>query len=87
MEILKYIVLSLVIISELIILFFAGKSGRFIKVLFLNAIIGIIAVVVVNVTSKYTNCYIPINLFTVVFPSTFGIPAVIGIVLLKFIFL
>ena len=87
MEIFKCIVLSLIILSELIILFFAGKSGEFFKVLFLNALIGIIAVVVVNVTSKYTNCYIPINLYTVFFPSSFGIPAVIGLILLKLIFL
>jgi hypothetical protein len=87
MEIFKNIVLSLFVISEFIILFFAGKSRRFFKVLLLNTVISIASIAIVNLTYKYTNCYIPINLYSIIFSSGLGVPAVIGLVIFKFIFL
>ena len=80
-------IIGILIICELVILYFALKKGGLFKIIFLNALLGILAVAAINLTEKYTGCYIPINAYTVFFPSAFGLPAVIGLVLLKFIFL
>ena len=87
MEIIKNLILVILIISELFCLYYSIKKGGFLKVVFLNALLGILTMIAVNLSTEYTNCYIPINLYTVIFPCTFGVPAVIGLVLLKFIFL
>ena len=74
-------------ISVLMILFFAIKSKKFLSSLFINAFLGIGAVVVINITSKYSGVSIPINEFSVLASGVLGVPAVFGLLILNLIFI
>ena len=87
MEIIKYILISVLILSELIIIYFAIKSKKFLRTLFLNAFLGIIAIIIVNLTKKYSGVYIPVNYYTLGIGSILSIPGVIGILICNFIFI
>lgn len=76
-------VLSVCLLAVLIICL---KSGRFIKSLFLNAIIGILVLVAINLLSRYTGIKIPVNEYTVPFCALCGIPGIILFIMLPIIF-
>lgn len=85
MQIFKYGAIGIISFFALAILFFALKSRRPLRFLLLNAIIGIIAMIVVNTASQFTGVYIPVNRFSVSGVSVFGVPAVIGLIILQII--
>jgi len=87
MEIIKYILISVLILSELIIIYFAIKSKKFLRTLFLNAFLGIIAIIIINLTKKYSGVHIPMNYYTLGTGSILSIPGVIGILICNFIFI
>lgn len=62
------------------------KSHRFVKSVFLNAILGFAAVAAINLTQKFTGVHIPLNYFTVSGSGIFGLPAVCATVLVQIIF-
>lgn len=70
-----------------IILVYSLVSRKPFKTLLLNAFLGVMALAVVNLTSKYTGAFIPLNEYTAVGSSVLGLPAVCGFLLLKFIFI
>lgn len=61
------------------------KSHKIIKSIFLNALLGFTAIVLVNVTQKFTGVHIPLNWYTVGGSGVFGLPAVCGIILAQII--
>ncbi len=85
MKFLFYFLGSILIICSLIILYFAFKSKKPIKFLFLNAFSGVIIIAMLYLTKKYTGVFIPINQYTVVGSSVFGIPSTICFLILNFI--
>ena len=87
LENLKICVIILISVSALFILIFALLSKKPFKTLFLNILIGIIVFILINLTSKYSGVRIPINIYTVLGSSVLGLPAVIGFLILPFIFL
>ena len=86
MEILKYITISLLSLSAFIIFCFAVKSKKILKTLLLNGFMGICLLAIIDLTSRFTGVHIPINIYTVSGSAVFGIPALIGFLLLGFIF-
>ena len=70
----------------LTILFFALKSHKFFKTLFFNAVLGIGVLAIINLTTNYTNIFIPVNWYSVVGSGVFGIPAVSFFLILQIIF-
>lgn len=82
MKIYMYSILAAAIISELFVLFFCLKSGKPIKNLLLSAICGIAAIIAVNLTTRFSGVHIPVNPYSVVSSSIFGIPAVCGMVIM-----
>ncbi|MBR6509991.1 MAG: pro-sigmaK processing inhibitor BofA family protein [Clostridia bacterium] len=86
MEILKYAVISVLSLSAFLIFCFAVKSGKLLKTLLLNGFIGICLLAIINLTSRFSGVHIPINLYTVSSSAVLGIPALIGFLLLVFIF-
>lgn len=54
-----------------------------IKSIFSNAIYGLLAIVLINLTQKFTGVFVPLNWYTVGGSSAFGIPYVCGIILLQ----
>jgi len=61
------------------------KSHKMIKSIFLNAILGFMAIAVINLTQKFTGVHIPLNWYTVGGGGIFGLPCVCGIILAQII--
>jgi len=72
-------------LSYLIIIITAFYTGKSIKRLFLNGIFGLLILAVIDITAKFSGVYIPLNIYTVLGTVGFGIPAVIGFLLLPLI--
>lgn len=76
LNIYKYILLFFIILFELVILYFAIKSGKFLKAILINSLIGILTIIFINISSKYIGVVIPINIFTVLSGAFYGLPGV-----------
>lgn len=87
MEILKYVGIALLSITAITILIFAIKSKKPLKTLFLNAILGIAALVIINMTSKFTGVHIFVNQWTVCGSVIYGLPAVFAFIIFQLIFI
>ena len=57
-------------------LFFCIKSHKFFKMVVFNAFIGLSLLAIINLTSKFTGLYIPINWYSVGGISVFSVPAI-----------
>lgn len=86
-ENLKIAVLILLAVTELIILINAFKSRKPFTTLLINALSGILAIVVINITKNYSGVSIPLNWFTVLGGAAFGIPSACGYLLAAFLFI
>lgn len=78
-------VISVLSVCLMAVLIICLKSGRFIKSFFLNGIIGIIVLIIINLLSRYTGVRIPVNEYTVPFCALCGIPGIILLTLLPLI--
>ena len=87
MEILKYALICLLTITELVFLVLAIKSRKPLTVIFGNALLGIGAIIIINLTAKYSGCYIPVNLYSVSGAALLGLPAVAGLLIMNFLFI
>ncbi len=87
MGIFKIIILSVLGLTALLILFFALKSRRFFKTIFLNALLGILAITVLNLTSRFSGVYIPVNYYSAGTGAVLGLPGVFGLLIANFIFI
>ena len=76
------IILILAALSQFIIYI---KSKKFFKLFFLNAVLGLAILIIIKITTKFSGVYLPINLYTVVGSSVFGLPAIIGFLILNFV--
>ncbi len=84
---LKYSAIILLSFSVLIMLIFYFLGGKPFKAIFLNAIIGIGVLGLIDLSAEFTGVFIPINEFTVSLSSVFGIPAVFLMLILQIIIL
>ncbi len=85
MRALAVTVIVFLILCSMVLLIFHIKSRRPIRSIFLNALLGIAAIALINITQKFTGVHIPLNWWTVGGSAVFGIPAVCGIVILQMI--
>ncbi len=74
------IILSVYLITLLI---FCYKDGNFFKTLLLSVMSGIAVFTVVNLTSRFTGVYIPVNAWTCGSSALFGVPGVLGLLLVR----
>ncbi len=86
METLKILCLSLLGITAFMIFIFALKSKKPFKVLLFNAFMGLTLLAIIDLTSKFTGVYIPINEYTVTGSAVFSIPALCAFLAMNFIF-
>ncbi len=86
MDFLKYGGIALLIIASLAVFVFAVKSKRVFKTLLLNSFSGIVVLIIINLTSKFTGVHIPLNYWTVGGSVLYGIPSVCLFLLLPMIF-
>lgn len=81
MEALKISAIVLISLGAFIIFIIALFSKKLIRTLLLNALLGIAALIVINLTASFTGVHIPVNQWTVGSSTVFGLPAIIGIVI------
>ncbi len=87
MNIYKYaliLILSAFLITIMILFVLTKKPF---KTLLLNAFIGICSLAILDLTSKLSGVYIPINAYTAFGAGIFGVPAICGFLLLRIIFI
>lgn len=87
MEILKYLLATLFIVTVFFIFIFAVSSRKFLKTLFFNAFLGLASLAIIYLTKSYTGVFIPINSYTAGVGGILGLPGIIGLLVLNFIFL
>ena len=61
-------------ICALVLLILHIKSHKLLKSIFLNAVLGIAAIIVINLTQKFTGVFVPVNWWTVGGSCIFGTP-------------
>ena len=86
MQIIKIVAICALVIYAIALLVFAVKTKKTIKTLFFSALIGIVTMTLLNLTSKYTGVYIAVNPWTVGSAATFGIPGVVALVTVRLFF-
>ncbi len=78
--------IGLLTLTELSILILALKSRKPLKLLLLNALLGLLALAAADLTTRFTGVHVPINWYTAAGSALFGMPAVAGFLLLPLIF-
>ena len=86
MEFLKYSAFALIGIYGLIFLVVGIVGRKPIRFALVNVLSGVLALVVINLTARFTGVHIAVNEWTVGAGSAFGVTGVCGILLLKLIF-
>lgn len=66
---------------------FAVKKGKPLKTVFIGAFCGLAAMLIINLTKGLTGVMIPVNPITVTISGLMGIPGVMGLIILKFVFI
>lgn len=85
MEFLKYAAIIILSLAAFIILGLSVGSGKPIRVLLINALMGVAAFTIVNLTAHFTGIRIPLNEWTLAGAGIYGIPAVCGLLILRLI--
>ncbi len=85
MVILKYFVIAVIFIFLISILILAVRSKNAFKYLALNSLLGILVFLLLYFTKKFTGLFLPLNPVTAVISTLFGIPGIIGLLILNFI--
>lgn len=82
----KYIVIGCIIVYLIIFLVLCYKSKQFLKTLILNIFIGIISLVILSLLSSVTGVQFNINRITGLTSAAFGIPGILMLFALNYIF-
>lgn len=82
----KYIIIGCFCLYMAVFLIFCYKSHHFFKTLLLNVIIGIIALVSLNLLAGYTKLPMNINKCTVITSASLGIPGILTVLALNMFF-
>ena len=61
------------------------KSHKLMKSILLNALLGFVAITIINLTKNFTGVFVPLNWWTVGGSGIFGLPCVCGIILAQII--
>lgn len=81
----KYLIIICFSVYAIIFLWLCSKTKHFFKTLILNVFIGIISLVILCLTYKFTGLKFNINRLTVLVSSTMGIPGILTLLMLNFI--
>ncbi len=86
MQFVRISFIIILVIYLILLCYFAYKNGKIIKTLLLSALSGISVFAVVNLLSHFTGVGIPINGWTASASAIFGIPGVLGLLILRLFF-
>ena len=87
MKTVAVITVSLLSLFALILLFLHIKSRRPLRSAAINALLGLSAFLVIDLTSRFTGVRVPVNVYTVPAAAVFGIPAVCAAVVIEIFFI
>ena len=73
------------IVCAVLIFAYYVKSGHFFKSFFKGTILGVICLVAVVFGGKYININLPLNVFTLSYSAILGLPAVVLMVITKYL--
>ena len=81
----KILMITLCVLSFVVIYMFSKCKKPFLTTA-RSAVCGISALMLVNITSAATGCYIAVNHFTAFVATVLSLPGVVGLVLLNLVF-
>ena len=84
---LKIILICVGLIYGFLYFIFAAVTKKPFKTIFLYAFLGVAGIILVNLTSKFSGVYIPINAYTLGSSAALGIPGTMSLLLLRIIFM
>ena len=83
MRVLSVLTVITVCIFFLVILVFHIRSRRPLRSILLHAALGILSIVAVNLTTRFTGVHIPVNPYSAGGAAIFGIPATVALIILQ----
>ena len=86
MQFIKISFIIILVTYIILLLYFSYKNGKMLKTLLLSALSGIFTFAAVNILSHFTGVGIPVNGWTTSVSSVFGIPGVLGLLVLRLFF-
>ena len=78
---------AILAISGIAVIFAFTKARKPVVTAFKSSLCGICAMLLVNLISAATGCYIAVNYFTVFIATVLSLPGVIGLLLLNIVFI
>ena len=87
MDTLKIFVIILLSLTAFLILIFSLSGKKPMATIFLKLFSGLCLLAIIRLTTKLSGVFIPINIYTCLGCGVFGIPAIIGFLLLNIIFM
>ncbi len=83
MEFLALIIMAIVLV---LMAYLISKTKHPVRVALKSSGIGIISLLIINLTSSVTGCYIMINIYSAFIASVLSLPGVIALVFLRVVF-
>lgn len=83
----KVVFICLCFVYGFIYFIFAVATKKPFKTIFFYAFLGVAAFALIDLTSKFSGVYIPVNYYTVGSSAALGLPGVICLLLLRIIFI
>ena len=84
---LKIIFICLLVIYGFLYFIFAAGINKPFKTILFYAFLGVIGLAAVNLTSKFSGVYIPVNAYTLGSSAALGLPGTVSLLLLKILFI
>ncbi len=84
---LKTVFICLLVIYGFIYLILAVGTKKPFKTIVLYAFMGVATLTMINLTSKFSGVYIPVNAYTLGSSAALGLPGTIGLLFLRIIFM
>jgi len=84
---LKIIFICACLIYGFLYFIFAAETKKPFKTIFFYAFLGLLGLVAVNLTAKFSGVYIPINAYTLSSSAALGLPGTVSLLILRIIFM
>lgn len=84
---LKTVFICICVIYGFLYFIFAVGTKKPFKTIFFYAFLGVLGLIAVNITAKFSGVYIPVNTYTIASSAALGMPGTITLLILKTIFL
>ncbi len=82
----EFMMLIIMAITLIVISFFISKTKHPVLTALKSSIMGIASLLLVNLTSSVTGCYIMINIYSAFIASVLSLPGVIALVFMRLVF-